>query len=179
MGRALIHKDSYYQRHKEKIKALVREWQRKHPEKVRKYARQFLQKLREERPEEYKKIDHEDYLKHRDYYIKYATQWQKKNPEKAREYRRQYAKQNKEKIKAQAREWQKEHRNKILKEVSQTEKTKCMRCGYSEFPEILEIHHLDRDRKNNSKINLLVLCASCHSALHRGKWTQNINIAPK
>lgn len=42
----------------------------------------------------------------------------------------------------------------------------CERCGYKENPHILGIHHKDRDRKNNSRDNLEVLCPNCHSLEH-------------
>lgn len=44
---------------------------------------------------------------------------------------------------------------------------KCDNCGYNEYTEILGIHHIDRNRKNNSKENLQVLCPTCHSLAHR------------
>jgi 5-methylcytosine-specific restriction endonuclease McrA len=42
----------------------------------------------------------------------------------------------------------------------------CNRCGYSEHPEILGVHHKDRNRKNNDISNLEVLCPNCHSLEH-------------
>jgi Zn finger protein HypA/HybF involved in hydrogenase expression len=45
--------------------------------------------------------------------------------------------------------------------------TKCERCGYSETPEILGVHHKDRNRNNNLIDNLEVLCPNCHSLEHR------------
>lgn len=44
---------------------------------------------------------------------------------------------------------------------------KCERCGYSECKKILGIHHKDRNRKNNKKENLEVLCPNCHSLEHQ------------
>lgn len=38
----------------------------------------------------------------------------------------------------------------------------CMKCGYDEHPEILEVHHKDRNRKNNDISNLELLCPNCH-----------------
>jgi len=43
---------------------------------------------------------------------------------------------------------------------------KCERCGYDEYPEILGVHHKDRNRKNNDLSNLEVLCPNCHSLEH-------------
>jgi 5-methylcytosine-specific restriction endonuclease McrA len=45
--------------------------------------------------------------------------------------------------------------------------SKCERCGYSEHPEILGVHHKDRNRHNNDLSNLEVLCPTCHSLEHR------------
>ena len=45
---------------------------------------------------------------------------------------------------------------------------KCEECGYdNEYA--LEIHHIDKDRTNNSKENLHVLCANCHTLVHKNK----------
>jgi hypothetical protein len=48
---------------------------------------------------------------------------------------------------------------------------RCARCAYSEFPEAVEIHHLDHNRRNNAPDNLAPLCANCHRGLHAGRWT--------
>ena len=42
----------------------------------------------------------------------------------------------------------------------------CNRCGYDEHPEILKVHHRDRDRTNNKVSNLEVLCSICHDLEH-------------
>lgn len=44
---------------------------------------------------------------------------------------------------------------------------KCERCGYQECENILGIHHKDRNRENNTKENLEVLCPNCHSLEHQ------------
>ena len=44
--------------------------------------------------------------------------------------------------------------------------TKCERCGFDAIPEILGVHHKDRNRKNNDLSNLEVLCPNCHSTEH-------------
>lgn len=50
----------------------------------------------------------------------------------------------------------------------------CERCQYFKIPEILEVHHKDRNRENNTIENLEVLCPTCHMAEHflnkDGKW---------
>jgi hypothetical protein len=42
----------------------------------------------------------------------------------------------------------------------------CNRCGYSDHPEILQVHHIDRNRMNDSISNLEVLCPNCHELEH-------------
>lgn len=41
----------------------------------------------------------------------------------------------------------------------------CERCGYDIY-EILEIHHKDKNRKNNELSNLELLCPNCHTKEH-------------
>jgi DNA-directed RNA polymerase subunit RPC12/RpoP len=43
----------------------------------------------------------------------------------------------------------------------------CSNCGYNEYEEGLEAHHIDGDRKNNDDKNLLVLCGTCHNFVER------------
>lgn len=50
--------------------------------------------------------------------------------------------------------------------------TKCTRCGYKEHPEILVIHHSDRNRTNNKLTNLEILCPNCHAIEH---YSENKN----
>lgn len=38
----------------------------------------------------------------------------------------------------------------------------CERCGYNLHPEILQVHHSDRNRFNNKIENLEKLCPNCH-----------------
>lgn len=42
----------------------------------------------------------------------------------------------------------------------------CSICGYDEFPDILQVHHIDENRLNNNIENLLVVCPNCHSKIH-------------
>lgn len=41
----------------------------------------------------------------------------------------------------------------------------CERCSYSKV-EILEMHHKDRNRNNNSLANLELICPNCHAEEH-------------
>lgn len=42
----------------------------------------------------------------------------------------------------------------------------CSHCGYDEHIEVLDIHHMDKNRRNNSWTNLAVACANCHKYHH-------------
>lgn len=46
----------------------------------------------------------------------------------------------------------------------------CVRCGYDEFKSCVDIHHIDKNRENNDKSNLIPLCCNCHQGIHRGCW---------
>jgi hypothetical protein len=46
---------------------------------------------------------------------------------------------------------------------------RCEQCGYGgagEHPEILQIHHRDRNNRNNVITNLILLCPNCHTWEH-------------
>jgi len=44
----------------------------------------------------------------------------------------------------------------------------CEVCSYVKVPEILHVHHKDRNRSNNDLSNLQVLCPNCHCEIHQG-----------
>jgi 5-methylcytosine-specific restriction endonuclease McrA len=46
------------------------------------------------------------------------------------------------------------------------EDAQCSRCGYNKYPEVLEIHHKDVNKKNNKLENLELLCPTCHVEEH-------------
>jgi 5-methylcytosine-specific restriction endonuclease McrA len=51
---------------------------------------------------------------------------------------------------------------------------KCAYCGYNEIVDILQVHHLDRNRLNGCITNLMILCPTCHAIPTKGlgefKW---------
>lgn len=51
----------------------------------------------------------------------------------------------------------------------------CERCGYSKF-EILQIHHKNRNRKDNDLTNLELMCPNCHFEEHyfEKSWLKEI-----
>lgn len=56
-----------------------------------------------------------------------------------------------------------------------TYKPKCAVCNLNEEC-CLEVHHIDKNRKNSNVDNLIILCANCHARVHRGglKLTEDI-----
>ena len=48
-------------------------------------------------------------------------------------------------------------------------KHKCVMCGLEEEC-CLQVHHIDGNRHNSSLDNLIILCANCHSRIHRGGY---------
>jgi hypothetical protein len=42
----------------------------------------------------------------------------------------------------------------------------CADCGWSKHPEVLQVHHINENRKDNSITNLVVLCPTCHNSRH-------------
>jgi 5-methylcytosine-specific restriction endonuclease McrA len=41
------------------------------------------------------------------------------------------------------------------------------RCSECKTKENLQVHHKDRNRKNNSLSNLQILCSECHRKIHK------------
>lgn len=42
-------------------------------------------------------------------------------------------------------------------------KNECVRCGYHEHVELLDVDHIDSNRQNNDISNLQILCVMCHA----------------
>jgi 5-methylcytosine-specific restriction endonuclease McrA len=42
----------------------------------------------------------------------------------------------------------------------------CEVCGYSI---VIQVHHIDEDRKNNTRENLVLVCPNCHFANHHSR----------
>ena len=49
---------------------------------------------------------------------------------------------------------------------------RCLICG---FDKIVELHHLDKNRNNNSENNLIGLCPNHHKMLHNLRYKEEIN----
>lgn len=57
------------------------------------------------------------------------------------------------------------HVQNIKKYLAHAGISSCQRCGWNKAP-ILELHHQDRNRKNNSLENIEFLCPNCHTLEH-------------
>jgi hypothetical protein len=55
---------------------------------------------------------------------------------------------------------------------------KCEICGYDKFVEVLQVHHIDRNKNNHDIENLTVLCANCHKEVHVLGLRSRRNIVP-
>lgn len=64
-----------------------------------------------------------------------------------------------------------EYRNRMKKELEQG----CANCG-EQTRYLLDVHHIDKDRLNNEKENLIVLCKNCHKREHIKKATKKREI---
>ncbi len=51
----------------------------------------------------------------------------------------------------------------------------CEKCGYKKF-EILQVHHIDRDRNHNELDNLELICPNCHYEEHllKNSWLNRV-----
>jgi len=47
-------------------------------------------------------------------------------------------------------------------------KSKCKKCGIEFRGRKMHIHHINRNRDDNSEINLIILCSKCHGKEHVG-----------
>lgn len=58
------------------------------------------------------------------------------------------------------------YRKRALREYG----SKCKECGYSDLQKMLDVDHIDNNRKNNKIENLQVLCVWCHALKTRKHW---------
>lgn len=47
----------------------------------------------------------------------------------------------------------------------------CEECKYCKVPQVLEIHHINRNRRDNTDANLRLLCPNCHAEAHYNSHT--------
>ena len=67
-----------------------------------------------------------------------------------------------------------EHYNEIISDYRKLAfrnyEHKCSVCGWAEDKDILEVHHIDENRKHNEADNLIILCPICHRKLTSHKY---------
>lgn len=56
---------------------------------------------------------------------------------------------------------------------------KCYFCGFDEDDDILEVHHIDKNRDNNDIKNLMIICPNCHTKIHNYKYIIKNNMLIK
>ena len=57
--------------------------------------------------------------------------------------------------------------SETLRNTYITNRPFCACCGFRDDIDALQVHHIDMNRSNNEESNLCVLCANCHSVLHK------------
>jgi 5-methylcytosine-specific restriction endonuclease McrA len=57
--------------------------------------------------------------------------------------------------------------NKIRKNILGRDLWRCRICGEEH---ILHVHHIDWNRANNNKNNLVTVCSKCHRAIHEERY---------
>jgi len=106
--------------------------------------------------------------------------WNEKNKEKLKEYHKQYNKLRQRRLyelypslmkKKRRERFYRDYYNLSIEEVNEFKKDGCAICGYNKVLEMISLHHKDKNKKNNNKNNLIPLCYSCHSAIHKGYLT--------
>jgi len=72
------------------------------------------------------------------------------------------------------------HTHRKLKTYLLDKYKACQLCGWNSEIGILEIHHIDRNKKNNKEYNLMLLCPNCHSIGHfkalDGQYKNNLGV---
>jgi len=66
--------------------------------------------------------------------------------------------------------------NELKAEVRRRDGHKCSLCGapQAECCRLLDVHHIDYDKKNSDPVNLIALCRSCNARVNtnRAHWTR-------
>lgn len=57
------------------------------------------------------------------------------------------------------------HYKALKKRLMEQRGKSCERCNYNKY-QILQVHHIDRNRKNNDLKNLELICPNCHFEEH-------------
>jgi len=121
----------------------IRRWSKEHPNYTKEYWK------RKKQDQNYmKKVS----KRRKVYYLK--------NKERLTEKSRKYNRENRKRLTAKSHRLTIEEYNKIT--------SKCCICG---FTEVVDLHHIDEDKNNKSKFNLVGLCPNHHQMIHRRHFT--------
>lgn len=109
------------------------------------------------------------------YYYKERYRKIKQNPElykKLKEDRKRLYYKNRENNLKRTKEWYAKRRKMVFEHYN----NKCAMCGYNEHLGVLDIHHIDNDKKHKRDIHkkqrLMLLCPNCHTKHNRGIITK-------
>lgn len=69
------------------------------------------------------------------------------------------------------RYWEESETSNYRKVAFHNQEKKCAVCKWSEDERILEVHHIDSNRNNNQKENLIILCPICHRKITLGYYS--------
>ena len=195
-------KQQYYQQNKEQIKAKSKEWYNTHNERAKEshleyyHTHKNLESFQNARKEYAKQYRHtENAKKSQERYRQSEngqnkrTEWYFRNKDRIRENCKQRYNENRENILLQTKEKREDLRNKIVNnEVSIDDLKFCNLNGYEVeiythipkhriimncFDDNLEVHHIDMNRQNNIKDNLIILTSSQHISLHNKMRAEN------
>jgi hypothetical protein len=150
----------------QKQKERRRELDKINREHIREMKRKWIERNRESW-REYKRKYH---LLHRDSELQCMKTWYLKNKGKRLIYAKEWHKKNK----GYNKEWCRKKRLELIKKLG----SKCCRCGYNKYLEVLEFHHLNSKEKENQNdfrrkgfdlSKVMLLCANCHKEQHLRK----------
>lgn len=71
----------------------------------------------------------------------------------------------------ETKDYNNQKRHKISSELYNQITQKCILCGFNQF---VELHHIDCNRHNNSKENMVGLCPNHHKMIHTLKWREEV-----
>jgi len=113
------------------------------------------------------------YKNHKDVFKRCVKRYRQKPKVKVRlkEYRKKYLQENKDRICITIKKCTiKKKYDLTLKEYSKITK-ECMIMGCKENTKgIIELHHINHNKKDNRKENFIGLCCNCHQKIHRLKY---------
>jgi len=72
--------------------------------------------------------------------------------------------------------------NKISRQVRKESRNRCTNCKKKDKPKTygrLEVHHIDGNKRNNARKNLVALCLKCHKTYQNYRLNQMAFITPE